>query len=182
LPEIKDIIEYVIAVIGLITVGIFGFAIWSVAKKSLDMAEASYRLAEQLADIQIEKETSGRNSFRRGFVIARVDPIIKQLKNLNQISDIHEIITLSAEPRLSYEELGRYFSAREAALIKEAWTSLSKYLSDYWLNMKGEPILFASDNVPGKYEEAEKVAKKFERLKELLESKRKPLMEEFEID
>lgn len=129
MPECKDIIYYIISVIGIIVTGIFSYLVWKATKKSTQVAQESYNLSQSIINSQAKLKANIRDQF-----------ISKVLSNANVVLEILTIqrsqLTLRMEriPKscgLSETELAEYFEQKEREIIYKAWEMLNGYIEKY---------------------------------------------------
>ena len=129
MPEWKDIINYVIAIIGILTTGIFSYLVWKATEKSNEVAIASHKLSEAIINSQADLKSKARNEYIR--TVLKNASIVKDALNAQSTSFVVDRMKeIQGNCGVTEEKLAEYFEKNETDKINEVWGLLGDYIDN----------------------------------------------------
>lgn len=128
MPELKDIITYILTVLNILVIGIFSYLLWRATVQSNKLSEAIIKTNKELeANIQagLLKE-----------VINQAEEVITALSPSEDKLLFATLPKIPLKCKLEPEELAR-LNEEERELIDKFWEIYRDYIKNYWIEPSG---------------------------------------------
>ena len=131
MPEFKDIIYYIISLLGILITGLFSFLVWRATKKSSEATIASYRLSESI--INANKKIHER--LRKQYLLHLAKNVAEVMRILEIQKKSSNLVVIDQIPRnsgLNNKEVAEFLPDKMEDVSK-LWSLLNDYLNVYWI-------------------------------------------------
>ena len=170
MPELKDIIVYILTFTSITVSGIFSYLLYSVSKKAADASKLSAQLTEvtlelnkKINELEMKKEENLTKAMRELY-LSRLKNQLYYIMSFLKIEDIKKIIKFANFVPISHgipeDDLVRYFDRIEALKLDQSFELLREYLLPMRGSLESEIKLMELAGLEFNYEKLDSHARK----------------------